>query len=145
MVGVEWKLYYGDRSTFSNLDGSWGEAPAWGVAAIAIRDQYVGREIDTPRHPGCGDYYVWTTYSPRPWWVDCGGLMDHLVTVGYMTSDMRVTDVPLDSMLAAGVKFGRTLDNPVWRPLAEWIVADADQTFIEGIGSERPGPPALSG
>lgn len=52
---LKWKIYYADKSTFSNLDGSWKDAPAWGISAIVIDSPEVGWTI-----VHAGDYYVMT-------------------------------------------------------------------------------------
>lgn len=43
---MEWKIFYEDGSTFSNLDGFPEEAPAFGVVGIACQ----------PDLWGCGDF-----------------------------------------------------------------------------------------
>lgn len=138
---MDWKLYYDDRSTFSSEDGSWLDAPVWGVLGLASPDKWVGREIDTGRPPGLvtdlsGDYYVWAIDAPKPWWVDMGGLMDFLVHKNLMTLDMRLSEVPVQVLIDAGVKFGRSIDNARWRELWPWVVHDADETF-GGLDGER--------
>jgi hypothetical protein len=42
-VALLWKIYYADGSTFSNLDGAWGEAPADGVVCVNIADDDYGK------------------------------------------------------------------------------------------------------
>lgn len=50
---IEWAVIYGDRSVFTNLDGSWEEAPAWGVQAIIYRSAETGWSIATAE-----DYFI---------------------------------------------------------------------------------------
>ncbi len=35
---VNWKIYYSDLSTFSDLDGDWALAPLRGILAVVVRD-----------------------------------------------------------------------------------------------------------
>lgn len=123
-----WKLYYDDRSTFSSDDGWWSFAPTFGVMALATAEPGVVREIDRKR-PGTGDYYVWVPGEAKPWWVDSGGLEDFLIRTGVMKEGDSLESIPVSTKIAAGVKYGRSVDNATWRDLWDWIVADADQTF----------------
>lgn len=125
---LRWKLYYADRTTFSSADGEWGEAPVFGVMAVASPEPNVVREIDRAR-PGTGDYYIWDPDGSKPWWVDSGGLEDFLIRSGVMTLGQTLEQISPKDKIAVGVKYGRSVDNDTWRDLWDWIVADADQTF----------------
>lgn len=125
---LQWKLYYVDRSTFSSADGPWSEAPAFGVMAVASPQANVIREIDRAR-PGTGDYYIWDPVGSKPWWVDSGGLEDYLIRLGVMEMNQTLEEISPEAKVAAGVKYGRSVDNELWRELWDWIVEDADQTF----------------
>jgi hypothetical protein len=46
---MNWRIYYGDGSTFSSDDGAWEDAPGWDVQVILFRDPIVGWAI---RHQG---------------------------------------------------------------------------------------------
>ena len=145
---MEWKLYYDDQTTFSDEDGSWQDAPAWGVVAIVTADSYVGRIIDSPRRDPeyCDDYYIWPQGKQTPACADFGGLVDMLVREGHMTGVQLVADFTLDELTGWGVKFGRAVDNDRWRELAAWVLADADATFDPGVPTdERPPVPPISG
>lgn len=62
---LNWRIYYKDGSTFSNLDGSPQEIPVRnGVQVINVRDGKKGR-----RTLKLVDYYVWSPTLDR--WVDC--------------------------------------------------------------------------
>lgn len=116
---VSWRIYYGDRSIFSSTDGDWVDAPFLNVAALAIPEPGVIRQIIT------GDYYVlWnkTPHSP-----EFAGLLDYLYhETGFRGS---LDELSLHDLETAGVKLGRMYDNDVWRELWPWVVADADQTW----------------
>lgn len=74
---MDWKLYYGDGSTFSSDQGWTGAhaAPAWGVQCIVQADEQVGRHLVTN-----GDYYV---YRDGSWLgLDLIGLIDYLTDLG---------------------------------------------------------------
>lgn len=64
MTQCNWKVYYTDGSTFSDLDGSPFEAPKTGVQVLNIRDGRKGR-----RTLKLVDYYVFSPNLDR--WVDC--------------------------------------------------------------------------
>lgn len=115
---MAWRLYYTDRPRFTSDDGDWQEAPAWGVAAVATPDDTVGVEIDT------GDYYLFD--GPKPWAADMWGLVDFLLREDVMESDQPLSDLPPSVLVGAGVKFGRSVDNDVWRDLWNRIVDDCD-------------------
>lgn len=42
---MNWKIYYADESTYSDEDGSIGNAPGDGVLVIVEKDSLVGRSI----------------------------------------------------------------------------------------------------
>ena len=41
----EWIAVYADLTYFSNLDGSWEDAPAWGIQAIIYKSKETGWSI----------------------------------------------------------------------------------------------------
>ena len=104
---IEWRIFYGDGSTFSNNDGAPGDAPAWDVQVIVQVDPITGRYNQT------GDnYYVW-----RGRWVgvDQVGLIDYLAH-----------EAP------SVVRFGKTVGNEQHRRVLE--VAEADPDFPSRSG-----------
>jgi hypothetical protein len=44
---IEWAAIYADESIFTNLDGTWEEAPAWGMQAIVYKSVETGWSICT--------------------------------------------------------------------------------------------------
>jgi len=46
----QWKIYYSDGSTFTNLDGDWESSPAWRVQAII----FLRPDVDPPVLGGRG-------------------------------------------------------------------------------------------
>ena len=81
---MEWTIFYGDGSTFSNIDGDWKDAPGWGVIAIVYRDPEDGWAI---AHQG--DFYVIAengTVVP----IGSDGLLDYAVNVLGMKSGRMV-------------------------------------------------------
>lgn len=78
-MSLEWRIYYGDDSTFTNLDGSPWDAPAVGVVAITVADPSVGRWVAR-----ASDYYVYDPAQFTPAWegVDTFGLWDYLTQPG---------------------------------------------------------------
>jgi hypothetical protein len=153
MESDNWCLYYTNQSTFTDNDGAWLEAPAWKIAALAIRNPLGGRWIDGLAEGfardggvvGCGDYYIWLNDSDHPWRVDCGGLFDYLIDEGVMHTGGTLEQISPDVLIGAGVKFGRNVNDGDWPSLAEWIVADADERFGKGTNAARKPAPPISG
>lgn len=74
---MDWKIYYGDGSTFSSDDGAPHEAPALNVQAIAEKDERVGRTVLTRF-----DFYV---RKKDGWYgVDMFGMLDHFMSEGLL-------------------------------------------------------------
>lgn len=46
---MNWRIYYGDGSTFSSDDGAWEDAPGWDVQVILFRDRVTTWQM---RHQG---------------------------------------------------------------------------------------------
>ncbi len=69
---MEWKIYYGDGSAFSNEDGDPADAPHWDIQVIAQSDLDVGRVLIYR-----SDYYLFINNE----WLGIGkdGLDDYLV------------------------------------------------------------------
>lgn len=49
-VSPEWAVIYSDQSVFSNLDGTWEEAPGFGIQAIVYKSKETGWSIATDGH-----------------------------------------------------------------------------------------------
>lgn len=95
-----WRIYYGDGTTFDNLDGEPADAPPWNVQAVVQRDPDVGRSISRSN-----DFYVW--HNGQWWEMDLFGLIDYLIRTGL-------------------VKFGRTLGNRDYAAVLDRAVNDPD-------------------
>jgi hypothetical protein len=74
-----WRIYYGDDSTFSNLEGTIWEVPPRDVQVIIQTDRDHGWASQTG-----SDYYVWDNRGDgeRWWGVDIFGLFDYLLEPG---------------------------------------------------------------
>ena len=77
---VKWRVYYGDKTTFSSDDGSPQDAPPWNVQTIVQPHIESGRYLLPPY-----DYYIWR--DERWIGVDACGLADHLVHLGILKLD----------------------------------------------------------
>ena len=75
MTALEWKIYYGDGSTFSSEDGPPDDAPTLDVQVVAQRDETVGTKLVPSK-----DFYWWR--DGRWYGGDLFGLFDHLVRHG---------------------------------------------------------------
>ena len=74
---MDWKVYYGDDTTFSSEQGSPGDAPVWNVQTIVQPHMESGRIVLPPY-----DYYIWNGH--RWWGVDAAGLSSWLVSLGLL-------------------------------------------------------------
>lgn len=70
---IEWRIYYDDGTTFSNLDGSPEEAPPFGFICAVGYDETNSRYI---MHGW--DHYCWDVESNQWWGMDTFGLIDRL-------------------------------------------------------------------
>jgi hypothetical protein len=72
---IEWRIYYFDDSTFSNLDGAHWDAPGLGVQVIVQIDQDHGWETQAR-----DEYYVWEDRGDGyKWWgVDKFAMWEYL-------------------------------------------------------------------
>lgn len=74
---MDWKVYYGNDTTFSSKQGSPSDAPVWNVQTIVQPHIEAGRFILPPY-----DYYIWN--NNRWWGVDAAGLSSWLVSLGLL-------------------------------------------------------------
>lgn len=120
-VGVMWKLYYHDRSTYSSEDGSWLAAPAWGVMGLAVRDETVAYTRDS------NDFYVMTPWGKgQPWGADAWGVLDLLIYNGDIAPHVPISDIPPTKMIKSGIKFGRSIRTVDWVEVQGWMHDDPD-------------------
>ena len=73
---IDWKIYYGDKTTFSNEDGGAEMAPCGRVICVAFYD-------DDNRRRVChqADYYLW---DGRRWYsADISGFMQYMQEPGF--------------------------------------------------------------
>lgn len=104
---IQWRIYYGDGSTFDNTQGKPWEAPGHDVQLIVQVDEMVGRVVLT-----MFDWYYWNE-SEGEWWAsDYFGLFDQLL-------NDRTNSIH-------SVKAGRNMSNKKYRELIEIALADKD-------------------
>lgn len=99
---MEWKILYSNHS-FSAEEGPPESAPKCDVQVILVRDDMVGRRIESRN-----DFYIWTDHGWRG--CDYAGFFDYLMQPG--------TKIVL---------FGRSIPDPDWRAL--WTRATQDPDF----------------
>ena len=79
MPSLEWRIYYGDDSTYDSNDGSPEDAPAANIQAIVQFNELVGRELLRKF-----DFYL---HIDGQWiGVDWFGLVDHMMDQGIVKS-----------------------------------------------------------
>ena len=109
---MDWAIYYGDRTRFTDEDGHPDEAPTTNVAVIAQADPECGRVLVARR-----DYYC---FHDGEWYGhDLIGLIDYLQRAGIL-------------------KLGRTLPNAVY---AEILAAAASSPELPRKSARRRGEP----
>lgn len=132
MNELNWAIIYGDQSVFSSADGSWADAPAWDVMAVAEKNQEVGLEIHAK-----SDFYL--MLNGQIIRLSELGFADYMVNViGFATyaapgapiwfilskSDQLVDLLSLEWEAAnvGLIKVGRMLPTKQWRPLYDKIM-----------------------
>lgn len=119
---MQWRIYYGDGSTFSHEDGDWADAPHIGVVGLVTSDPRAGRELD---HGARGEFFAWEPDGSKPWGYDRVGILRYLHRVGWPTST-RLADLSLDDWGAAGVKVGCSVDNDLFAEILARMASDPD-------------------
>ena len=103
MTTVNWRLYYGDGSTFDSAEGLPEQAPALNLQAIAQAD-----DIDIGRRTVSGYDFYW--FDQGRWYGgDLFGLFDFL-------------------QRSSVVKFGRAIPRAQYQALLTRAVTDTDLT-----------------
>lgn len=76
---LNWKIFYEDRSTFSNLDGPAYSAPKRGVIAVVERAHSIGYVVHKR-----GDFYLFNPAWDEPRWrmMDISGFWDYMFEPG---------------------------------------------------------------
>ena len=97
---IDWKIYYGDGSTYSNEDGSPESAPTGNVIAVAFYDEDNRRKICHQ-----ADYYV--RRDGRWFSADASGFWQHMMEPG-----------------AKVVKFGREIGDLRYREVMSFTMND---------------------
>ena len=116
----EWRIYYGDGSTFDSLQGSPWEAPGYDVQCIVYPDEDVGRVV---LHRW--DFYLYNLLEKEWYGSDLLGLMDHLC------HDREQS--------FCAVKQGRTITTPQFRSVFQRASHDPDfPTKSATSTGERP-------
>lgn len=89
---MNWKIFYGDGSTFSDQDGLCRDAPATNIQVIAQANPTVGRELLSGK-----DFY----FQLRGEWIgtDLPGLLDHLMEDGCLKCGRTLTRLEWDAVL----------------------------------------------
>ena len=95
---IEWRVYYGDGSTFSSEDGKPEDAPCGGVICVAWYDE------DKRRHLAHGqDYYIndqgrWMGVDASGFWQYMGSPGAKIVKLGRMIGDLKFRSVMAHAM-----------------------------------------------
>lgn len=133
-----WKLWYSGGVTFSNLDGTWADAPWRDVQALVVADAEVGRVVEEGSQ-GRIQGYGWWPGAPVPWGLDIYGIADLLLETGRMTVDQSIAGLPVRTFRDAGIKLGRSLHRDDWLEVFQQAVSDPEfPTKSARLPRERP-------
>lgn len=136
MNDLNWAIIYGYRNVFSSADGSWAEAPAWGVMAVAEKNQEAGLEI----HARSDIYLMLDGQIIR---LSELGFADYMVNVVQFASYVEpgtpavfvlsksgklvdLVSLQWEAAEAGLIKVGRMLPSGQWRPLYNKIMSITD-------------------
>jgi len=76
-MAIEWIIYYGDDTSFTNEDGAPKDAPRGNVQCVAYADENAGRVVLAEQ-----DYYCWD-FKDKVWVPhNFGGLLQYLRQLG---------------------------------------------------------------
>lgn len=107
---VEWRIYYGDESTFDSTQGDPEDAPSHGVVCIVMNDPDVGRLILKS-----WDWYYFKRSDEKGDWgwygADIYGMLD------WFMSEPRI---------CSSLKMGRTFANPRYQAVCNAALEDTD-------------------
>jgi len=95
---IDWRIYYGDGSTFSSEDGAAEDAPPGGVICVAWYDEDHRRRL---AHGS--DYYIfdagrWSGVDASGFWQHLGEPGAKIVKLGRMIGDLKFRDVMSKAM-----------------------------------------------
>jgi len=108
---LRWRIYYGDGSTFDNLQGSPDEAPPFGVQFI-VQIYADDKKRDTLKQ---ADYFVMLESGT---WVgsDITGILDKLIHRIPFTGLLVGRWIEVEDYEALQLKVARDKDFPGWYP-----------------------------
>lgn len=121
---MRWRIYYDDKSTFSNEDGSWTEAPKHGVICVVVRDP-----------TGVWGRFVNSGYAPQVQCAHCGrNLTNHYFVCPpdmeepYPTWDLTDFCARFDKPEDADpyIKTGRQISQALWTEIMDIACLDPD-------------------
>lgn len=111
MPRANWKIYYGDGSTYSDLDGPPEAAPKLNVQVVAVPDERVGVYFRSQ-----ADYY-WYDFDQERWLgADLFGLWDYLVRPGYkvVAFGRTIPNVEYDKIIATALEDSELPPKSAW-------------------------------
>ncbi len=101
-----WRVFYEDRTTFSNLDGEAEDAPKRGVQAVVERAKSVGYVVHSR-----GDIYSYNALWDEPRWriMDLTGFWDYMFQPGLKCSlfGRYISNDRHNEILIAANEFGQ--------------------------------------
>ena len=130
---VDWKIYYDNGDTYSNLDGIWKDAPNDGVIGVVVRDveDVWGRFIYTGHAPTpqgfINEFYIKHDDNEEPYatW----DLSPFLEKIGLFEKVSAMTDlIERGKVLRESgyVKFGRQVGQNQWQSVMRRMIDDSD-------------------
>jgi hypothetical protein len=134
---MDWKIWYGDGSTFSDQDGRWEEAPCEQVISVTVRD-LDDPPVWTRRMLNSRNFYVWVTGDRYP--IHTEDLTSQLPRMGVTPPDPFPEPDYLRGWLdnhgiRAQVKFAVLICDDEWRQIMQQ--AHEDHDFVVGTTPGR--------
>jgi len=90
---ADWRIFYGDGSTYNSDEGAWEDAPGWNVQIILFRDPEAGWAM---RHNG--DFF-WLADDGAVVAMDGTGMLDHVINaLGLVKAGRMLTKAQFDKI-----------------------------------------------
>ncbi len=116
---LRWRIYYGDGTTFDNLQGDWLDAPSRGVLCVTSASEETGQRCAQGRN-----FYVMTDWG-EVYGMDWPGLWDLLIQWEHPEAHKPLRDVDLDAMMGP-VKYGEMVPREVFQRIFNRAKHDPD-------------------
>lgn len=98
---------------------------------VASLDELRGYSRDT------NDFYVFPPWAAKPWAADQWGVLDQLIQAGVITPTQIISELAPQTLIDAGIKFGRSVDNDEWIIVQRRMATDPELPHKSGTYSHE--------